>query len=71
MFRLATKSDLPKIMWIVKQIVVEMSTSNNRQWDEMYPLPNDFLQDINTKSLYVLEEDAQLKGFISINKYFP
>lgn len=57
MFRLATESDLPEIMVIVKQIVVEMSSSNNRQWDETYPLPDDFLQDINTKSLYVLEEE--------------
>jgi GNAT superfamily N-acetyltransferase len=71
MFRLATESDLPKIMGIVKQIVVEMSTSNNRQWDETYPLPDDFLQDINTKSLYILEEDTQLKGFISINEECP
>jgi hypothetical protein len=36
MFRLSTYSDLPKIMVIVKQIVVEMSSSNNRQWDETY-----------------------------------
>ncbi|MGP4066047.1 GNAT family N-acetyltransferase [Oceanobacillus sp. M65] len=71
MFRLATSSDLLKISLIVKQIVVEMSSSNNRQWDETYPLPEDFLQDINTKSLYVLEEDAQLKGVISINEDFP
>ena len=70
MFRLATESDIPEIMVTVKKIVVEMS-SNNRQWDEFYPLPDDFLQDINTKSIYVLEEDAQLKGFISINEDFP
>jgi len=71
MFRLATESDIPKIMAIVKQIVVDMSSSINRQWDESYPLPNDFLQDIHTKSLFVLEEDSQLKGFISINEDFP
>lgn len=71
MFRVATESDLPKIMVIVKQIAVEMSSSNNRQWDETYPLPDDFLQDIITESLYALEENAQLKGFISINEDFP
>ena len=49
MFRLAMESDLPKIMMIVEQIVEEMSTSDNRQWDETYPLSGDFLQDINTK----------------------
>ncbi|SOC40857.1 GNAT family N-acetyltransferase [Ureibacillus acetophenoni] len=71
MFRLAMESDLRKIMVIVEQIVEEMSTSENRQWDETYPLADDFLQDIHTNSLYVFEEDAQLKGFISINKEYP
>lgn len=49
MFRLAMESDLRKIMVIVEQIVEEMSTSENRQWDEAYPLADDFLQDIHTK----------------------
>lgn len=71
MFRLAMESDLTEIMVIVERIVEEMSRSGNRQWDETYPLSDDFLQDINTQSLYVLVEDEQVKGFISINKDFP
>lgn len=70
MFRTAKEADLPKIMMIVQQIVIDMSTTNNRQWDETYPLREHFLQDIQTDSLYVLEEDDQLKGFISINQDF-
>ncbi len=41
----AVLTDVPKIMNIVKDSIVEMHKIGNTQWDETYPLKSDFEND--------------------------
>ena len=36
-----------------------MKEFNNNQWDDKYPVTEHFEEDINTETLYVLEEMTQ------------
>lgn len=71
MYRLAEVKDLDEMMFIVHHIVNEMKGSDNPQWDEHYPLREDFLKDIQEEALYILEEADEIKGFIAINQETP
>ncbi|MCI8575144.1 MAG: GNAT family N-acetyltransferase [Bacilli bacterium] len=68
MIRLATKIDLESIMNIINQVKEEMKKENNPQWHDGYPQKDDFLNDINEQSLYIVEEDNELKALICIKK---
>ena len=37
-----------------------MKEFNNNQWDDKYPVTEHFEEDINTETLYVLEENDNL-----------
>lgn len=67
MFRKATAQDVPQIMEIIRETVVEMQSYNNPQWDEHYPAANDFLADIQESWLYVLEDSQEIIGFVCLN----
>ena len=44
-----------------------MKEFNNNQWDDKYPLQNTE-EDINTETLYVLEENDTIYGFIVVDQ---
>lgn len=69
--RKAVVKDLRDIMNIIKETKVEMNSYNNYQWDESYPLENDFLTDIEEGCLYVAERGGKLMGFVCVNKIEP
>lgn len=71
MIRLAEAKDLNGIMDIIKDTINEMKEENNIQWDETYPKREDFLKDIENKTLYVNEERHNIRGFICIDKNQP
>ncbi|WJP97836.1 GNAT family N-acetyltransferase [Macrococcus bovicus] len=71
MYRLAEVKDLDEIMIIVHHTVNEMKDSYNPQWDEHYPLREDFLKDIRERTLYILEDREEIKGFIVLNQETP
>ena len=71
MIRNAEMSDMMGIMEVVKETIQEMSLNNNYQWDENYPLIEDFTKDIEARTLYVLEEEGIIIGFICINRSEP
>ena len=71
MIRNAILSDMIGIMEIVKETIEEMHCHNNFQWDENYPLIEDFKKDIEAGSLYVFEEEGVATGFVCINKEEP
>lgn len=70
MIRLANINDLDKIMEIIKEIQKEMKKENNPQWNEEddYPNRDKFTTDIENDSLYIYEDESELKGFITIAK---
>lgn len=71
LIRKATLEDLPCIMKIVRNIIVEMHSYNNMQWDQSYPQESHFVSDINKGELYVAERNGILAGFICINHDQP
>lgn len=71
MIRLAVINDLEVIMSIVKAVIEEMHLSGNDQWDENYPQPSDFKNDIDNRDLFVSEENGVINGFICVNFLEP
>ena len=55
MIRLATKNDLLSITQLVKEAKQIMEEFNNNQWDDEYPAKEHFEEDIENKTLYVLD----------------
>jgi|GEM_PF-92051 len=71
MVRKAVVEDLSDIMNIIKDTIVEMHSYNNYQWDENYPKDKDFIKDIESGSLFVVERDGKLMGVVCVNKIEP
>lgn len=71
MIRKATMEDLTAIMEIVPRVIEEMHSYNNFQWDDKYPLVQDFAHDIQEGDLYVALGEGKLTGFLCINRVQP
>ncbi|MBO7485290.1 MAG: GNAT family N-acetyltransferase [Spirochaetaceae bacterium] len=65
-YRLAEKSDLDEICSLIKSAIVVMEQRGIFQWDEIYPARKDFLNDINTSSLFVGVPDCGEKKRITV-----
>lgn len=68
MIRNATKHDLDSIMLLVEDAKSVMQEDNNNQWDEHYPLSEHFVDDIANESLFVLESNNEIYGFIVVDQ---
>jgi ribosomal protein S18 acetylase RimI-like enzyme len=55
MIRLATHSDLPALMALVRRVVPLMRASGNLQWDDHYPNEQVFERDIDQGELWLAE----------------
>jgi len=64
--RQATSADVPAIMAIVRAVVPLMRAAGNLQWDDHYPNPAVFEQDIALSQLWVAEIDASVAGVIAL-----
>ena len=71
MIRYAELKDIEKIMEVIRETIKEMKTYNNTQWDENYPQPIHFENDIKNHSLYVYEKNGDFYGFICANFVEP
>lgn len=71
MIRRGKKEDLKSIMKMVEATIVMMREEQNDQWDELYPTLNDFEQDLQNQSLYILEENGGIMGSITITQNLP
>ena len=67
MIRLATKNDLLSITQLVKEAKQIMEEFNNNQWDDEYPAKEHFEEDIENKTLYVLDVDHTIYGPVNRN----
>ncbi|MFD0792785.1 GNAT family N-acetyltransferase [Mucilaginibacter litoreus] len=64
--RLATLTDIPKIMLLIKEVVPIMRESGNLQWDDTYPNPAVFENDIALGQLWVAEVNSHIAGVSAI-----
>ena len=71
MIRAATMDDVSNIMEIVQAVILEMHGYNNFQWDENYPLVEDFAGDIKKGTLFVYIQGEKIRGFVCINRDEP
>ena len=68
MIRQATAADLDAVMAIIGATVAIMQTEGNNQWSEVYPVREDFAQDIIEGSLYVYDDEQNKpRGVVCLN----
>ena len=68
MIRLGNMQDISQIETLVEEAKKLMKEFNNNQWDDKYPVTEHFEEDINTETLYVLEENDTIYGFIVVDQ---
>lgn len=71
MIELAKVSDIDRIMIILKDVIAEMKTYNNTQWDDTYPNYDTFKKDVENKTLYVYKDNDIIKGFVCLDFIEP
>ena len=69
MIRKGTLQDIDNIMLLTKQCARYMISKGIYQWNEHYPTPNAFINDVNRNELYVLEIDHKLIGTVVLSNY--
>lgn len=69
-FRQACESDLSEIWSLVSSAVVEMEKKGIHQWDELYPTPEDFSEDILGGGQYVGTVDERIAVIYTLNQSF-
>ena len=67
-YRLAEKTDIDDVFALIKAAIVQMEADGIFQWDEFYPAKEDFLRDIENKTLYLAMEDANLAAVYVISR---
>jgi ribosomal protein S18 acetylase RimI-like enzyme len=66
LLRLATHSDLPALIVLIRRVVPLMRASGNHQWDDDYPNKEVFSRDIDRAELWVAEIDSAIAGVAAI-----
>lgn len=69
MIRKATIIDIEPIMTMTKACAKAMIAKGIYQWNEHYPNPSAFKNDIKQQELYVLEINGEVKGSIVISVF--
>ena len=64
--RLAGLDDIDTIMGIVKDVVPIMRGQGNFQWDDIYPNPKIFTEDVSLEQLWVADVGGTVAGFSAI-----
>lgn len=64
--RLATLNDIPAIMQVIAEVVPQMRAVGNLQWDNTYPNPAVFEQDINVNQLWLADVAGEIAGVAAI-----
>ena len=66
MLRVATETDLPALMALVRRVVPLMRAVGNLQWDEGYPGEQVFRDDMAAGNLWVAEIDGAIAAVAAI-----
>ncbi|KAA6457616.1 GNAT family N-acetyltransferase [Acidobacteria bacterium AB60] len=64
--RLATAADVEGVMNLVRKVVPQMRAAGNFQWDDSYPNPDVFLQDVARQQLWIAKFNGDTAGVASI-----
>jgi N-acetylglutamate synthase-like GNAT family acetyltransferase len=64
--RLATLTDIPSIMQLIGELVPVMQAAGNFQWDDAYPNPEVFENDIALKRLWVADAGNSIAGIAAL-----
>lgn len=67
-FRIADREDLEEIYAFVRDAVKRMEEQGIYQWDEFYPVYDDFAEDAENGQLYVGVQDARLAVVFAVNR---
>ena len=67
-YRLAKETDIESICRIISSAISEMENRGIFQWDSIYPTKEDFLDDIQDKTLFVGILDHDISVVFTINK---
>ncbi len=66
-FRIATESDIDKIMEIIKQAQEYLKKKGVEQWQDNYPNLNIINDDIDKRKGYVLEKDDTIVATVAVS----
>ncbi|MXV17062.1 GNAT family N-acetyltransferase [Hufsiella ginkgonis] len=66
LIRYATLTDIPAIMDLIKQVVPLMRAAGNFQWDDKYPNPEVFAEDITLQQLWVADVAGNIAGVSAV-----
>ncbi|QJX46501.1 GNAT family N-acetyltransferase [Hymenobacter taeanensis] len=64
--RLATSTDIPAILGLVRRVVPLMQASGNQQWSAEYPNEEVFQRDIERQHLWLAELDGQVAAVAAL-----
>ena len=64
--RLATVEDIAGIMEFIWALIPTLHAGGNKQWDETYPNPEVFAEDIAAGQLYLMSAEGQTAGVIAV-----
>lgn len=67
-YRLGTDKDLPEICKLIEAAKQLMSEQGIEQWDDKYPILEDFEKDINKETLYVAVKGEKLAAIYVISE---
>ncbi len=68
-FRVADPVDLNSVIKLVSNCICYMRASGIDQWDEIYPNEKTFSEDIDSRTLYICEQQNQLVGCGVLNGF--
>ncbi len=67
-YRLAEENDIEEIYNLIKTAICNMEKQNIFQWDELYPVKEDFLEDIRKQQLFIGLLDDAISVVYAVNK---
>lgn len=63
-----TLNDLPKIMALIKNCIIDMESHGIYQWNDYYPTLAIFEEDIKKGSLFIMEDQGECLSIITIDE---
>lgn len=67
LYRIAKTEDMDAICVLIEDAIREMESHEIFQWDDLYPTREDFFEDIEKKSLYLVLEENIIVAMYVIN----
>jgi ribosomal protein S18 acetylase RimI-like enzyme len=65
---LATRSEIGRIMSLIKDCIKDMESQGIYQWNEYYPTLKVIQDDIENGSMHILKESDEVVGIITVNE---